>query len=148
MKTRVQRRLALLAVVLILSSLVFATGTQAATPTTTQDGWLTAANTAARNQGVGAAAAPTTTKDGWLTAANTAARNQGVGAVPVPASGAQPASSDTSSTTAWIAVSLVAAVLIVGFAAWALMRRRRQAGELASAAYCAQHPENPLCSAV
>lgn len=122
MKTRVQRRVALLAVVLILSSLVFATGTQAATPTTTQDG--------------------------WLTAANTAARNQGVGAVPVPASGAQAASSDTSSTTAWIAVSLVAAVLFVGFAAWALMRRRRQTGELASTAYCAQHAEDPLCSAV
>ena len=146
MKTRVQRRLALLAGLLILSSLVFATGIQAAAPITTQDGWLTAANTAARNQSVGAAATPTTTQDGWLTDANTAARNQGfVGAV--PASGAQPASSDASSTTTWIAVGLVAAVLFVGFAAWALMRRRRT-GELASAAYCAQHPEDPLCSAV
>jgi len=172
MKTRVQRRLALLAGLLILSSLVFATGIQAATPTTTKDGWLTAANTAARNQSVGAAATPTTTKDGWLTAANTAARNQSVGAAAtptttqdswvtsantaardqgfvgaVPASGARPASTDTSSTTAWIAAGSVAAVLFVGFAAWALMRRRRT-GELASAAYCAQHPEDPLCSAV
>ena len=59
-----------------------------------------------------------------------------------------PASSDASSTTAWIAVGSAAAVLLVGFAAWALLRRRRQPGELASAAYCAQHPEDPLCSAI
>jgi hypothetical protein len=123
MKTRVQRRLALLAGLLILSSLVFATGIQAATPPTPLDGWVTTANTAQDNQGV-------------------------AGAATTPASGAQPASSDTSSTTAWIAVGSAAAVLLVGFAAWALMRRRRQPGELASEAYCAQHPEDPLCSAV
>jgi len=123
MKTAVQRRLALLAGLLIPSSLVFATGIQAATPSAPLDGWVTAANTAARNQGV-------------------------VGAAPAPASGAQPASSDASSATAWIAVGSAAAVLLVGFAAWALMRRRRQPGELASAAYCAQHPEDPQCSAI
>jgi len=202
MKTRLHKRLALLAGLLILSSLVFATGILAATPTTSQDGWLTAANTAARDQGVaGAAATPTTSQDGWLTAANTAARNRGVGAAATPtttqdswvtsantasdnqgvvldaatptlsqdgwltaantavrqqgvagaadaqASGAPPASSGTSFTTAWIAVGSVAAVLLVGFATWALMRRR-QPGELPSAAYCAQHPEDPLCRAV
>jgi len=123
MKTAVQRRLALLAGLLIPSSLVFATGIQAATPSAPLDGWVTAANTDARNQGV-------------------------LGAVPAPASGAQPASSDASSTTAWIAFGSAAAVLLVGFAAWALLRRRRQPGELASAAYCAQHPEDPLCSAI
>ena len=175
MKTRLHKRLALLAGLLILSSLVFATGILAATPTTSQDGWLTAANTAARNRGVGAAATPTTTQDswvtsantasdnqgvvldaatptlsqdGWLTAANTAVRQQGVaGAADAQASGAPPASSGTSFTTAWIAVGSVAAVLLVGFATWALMRRR-QPGELPSAAYCAQHPEDPLCRAV
>jgi len=58
-----------------------------------------------------------------------------------------PASSDASSASAWIAVGSAAAVLLVGFAAWALMRRR-QPGELASAAYCAQRPEDPQCSAI
>jgi len=164
MKTTFQRRSVSLASLLVLMLLVWATGIQAAqaalvagtgagsgtaaTSTTTQDGWLTAANTAARDQGVAAATATsTTTQDGWLTAANTAARDQVVGAVPVPASGAQSASSDTSSTTAWIAVGSVAAVLLVGFATWALMRRR-QPGELASAAFCAQHPEDSRCIAV
>ena len=147
MKTRVQTRLALLAGLLILSSLVFVTGIQAATPPSPLDGWVTTANTAQDDQGVAGAAA--TAQDGWLTAANTAQRSQGVvGAVTAPVSGAQPASADTSSTTAWIAVGSAAAVLLVGFAAWALMRRRRQPGELASAAYCAQHPEDPLCNAV
>jgi hypothetical protein len=119
----------------------------AATPVTIQDSWVTAANTAARDQGVAGAAA--TPQDGWLTAANTAARDQGVAqAATAPVSGAQPASADTSSTTAWIAVGSAAAVLLVGFATWALIRRRRQPDEHASAAYCTQHPEDPLCSAV
>ncbi len=166
MKTTFQRRSVLLASLLLLSLLVLATGIQAAqaatvagtgagsgttaTSTTTQDGWLTAANTAARDRDVAAAAATsTTTQDGWLTAANTAARDRDVAAAAATrqASGAQPASSDTSSTTAWIAVGSVAAVLLIGFATWALMRRR-QPGELPSAAYCAQHREDPLCSAV
>jgi hypothetical protein len=138
MKTTFLRRFVLLASLLILSLLVLATGIQAAQ----------AATVAGTGAGSGTAATPTTTQDGWLTAANTAARDQvAVGAVSVPASGAQSASSDTSSTTAWIAVGSVAAVLLVGFAAWALMRRR-QPGEFASAAYCEQHLEDPLCSAV
>ena len=185
--TTVQRRIALLAGLLLLSLLVFATGIQAAqaaivtgtgagsgttaTPVTIQDSWVTAANTAPTSQSVaGAAATPqdgwltaantaardqnvaqavTAPQDGWLTAANTAARNQDVAqAGTAPVSGAQTVSADTSSTTAWIAVGSAAAVLLVGFAAWALIRRRRQPDELASAAYCAQHPEDPLCSAV
>ena len=165
MKTTFQRRSVLLASLLLLSLLVLATGIQAAqaatvagtgagsgttaTSTTPQDGWLTAANTAARDRDVAAAAATsTTTQDGWLTAANTAARDQAVvAAEDAQAFGAQPASSDTSSTTAWIAVGSVAAVLLIGFATWALMRRR-QPGELSSAAFCAQHPEDPRCIAV
>ncbi len=163
MKTSVHRRLELLAGLLLLSLLVFATGIQVAqaaivtgtgagsgttaTPVTIQDGWLTASNTASRDLDVAGAAA--TPQDGWLTAANTAARNQDVAqAVTAPVTGAQPASADTSSTTAWIAVGSAAAVLLVGFAAWELMRRRRQPDGLASASYCAQHPEDPLCSAV
>ena len=166
MKTTFQRRSVSLAGLLLLSLLVLATGIQAAqaalaagtgagsgtaaTPTTTQDGWLTAATTAARNQDVAdAVTATTTTQDGWLTAADTAARNRGdVAAVFVPASGAQPASADTSSTTTWIAVGSVAAVLLVGFAAWTLIRRRGQPDAPASAAYCAQHPGDPRCMAV
>lgn len=139
MKTRVQRRLALLAGLLILSSLVLATGIQAAATPIPLDGWVTSANTAT----------PTTSQDGWLTAANTAARDQGfVGAVPVPAPGARPASSDTPSTTTWIAVGAAAAALLVGFAAWALLRRRPQPGYSASAGYCARHPEDARCATV
>ncbi len=58
-----------------------------------------------------------------------------------------PASSGTSSTTTWIVAGSAAAALIVVIAAWALARRRRRPGALASATYCAQHPEDPLCSA-
>jgi hypothetical protein len=138
MKTSVHRRLELLAGLLLLSLLVFATGIQAAQ----------AAIVSGTGAGSGTTATPVTIQDGWLTAANTAARNQDVAqAVTAPASGAQTAAADTSSTTAWIAVGSAAAVLLVGFVAWALMRRR-QPGEPASAAYCTQHPEDPLCSAV
>ena len=180
--TTVQRRLALLAGLLLLSLLVFVTGIQAAqaatvtgtgagsgtaaTPVTIQDSWVTAADTVPTSQGVAGAAA--TPRDGWLTATNTAARNQSVAqagtapqdgwltsantsvaeAAAAPVSGAQTVSVDTSSTTAWIAFGSAAAVLLVGFAAWALIRRRRQPDGPASAAYCAQHPEDPLCSAV
>ena len=180
--TTVQRRLALLAGLLLLSLLVFVTGIQAAqaatvtgtgagsgtaaTPVTIQDSWVTAADTVPTSQGVAGAAA--TPRDGWLTATNTAARNQSVAqagtapqdgwltsantsvaeAAAAPVSGAQTVSVDTSSTTAWIAFGSAAAVLLVGFATWALIRRRREPDGLASASYCAQHPEDSLCSAV
>jgi len=154
MKTIVQKRLARFAGLLVLSLLLVAVSVQAAQ--------------ALRVQGSGLGAVPQTTSSqlqGLTTAAQNqhhqgaaasaslltpAAGTQGRGGVALapstPASGAQPASSATSSTTAWI-VGSVAAVLIVGFAAWALMRRRRQPGELASVAYCAQHPEDSLCRA-
>lgn len=139
MKTTVHRRLALLAGLLLVSLLVFATGIQAAPAATAAEGTGAGSDTAAT---------PPTSLDGWVTAANTAPRNQGVvGAV--QASGAQPASSDASSTTAWIVAgsAAVLAVLIVGIAAWALMRRRRQPGESPLATYCARHPEAPVCTA-
>jgi len=154
MKTIVQKRLARFAGLLVLLLLLVAVSVQAAQAMRVQGSGLGAVpqttssqlqglTTAAQNQhhqGV-AASAPLLTP-----AAGTQGRG-GVALAPsTPASGAQPASSTTSSTTAWI-VGTAAAVLIVGFAAWALMRRRRQPGELASVAYCAQHPEDSLCRA-
>ena len=53
------------------------------------------------------------------------------------------APSGTSSTTYWVVG--VAAALIAGIGAWALLRRRRQPAESASAAYCARHAEDPMC---
>jgi len=154
MKTIVQKRLTRFAGLLVLSLLLVAVSVQAAQ--------------AMRVEGSGSGAVPQTTSSqlqGLTTAAQhqhdqgvggsvslltPAAGTQGRGGVALapstPASGAQPAASGTSSTTAWI-VGTAAAVLIVGFAAWALMRRRRQPGELASVAYCAQHPEDSLCIA-
>ena len=154
MKTIVQKRLTRFAGLLVLSLLLVAVSVQAAQ--------------AMRVEGSGSGAVPQTTSSqlqGLTTAAQhqhdqgvggsvslltPAAGTQGRGGVALapstPASGAQPAASGTSSTIAWI-VGTAAAVLIVGFAAWALMRRRRQPGELASVAYCAQHPEDSLCIA-
>jgi hypothetical protein len=60
---------------------------------------------------------------------------------------AQPASSGTTSRSAWIVAGSAAAIVLVGFAAWALTRRRRQPGDRASAAYCAQHPDDAMCAA-
>ena len=154
MKTIVQKRLTRFAGLLVLSLLLVAVSVQAAQ--------------AMRVEGSGSGAVPQTTSSqlqGLTTAAQhqhdqgvggsvslltPAAGTQGRGGVALapstPASGAQPAASGTSSTTAWI-VGGAAAVLIVGFAAWALIRRRRQPGELASVAYCAQHPDDSLCRA-
>jgi len=72
------------------------------------------------------------------------AQHQGIAAGSVAASTtAQPASSGMSATTVWIASLVVAGALLVG--AWAVLRRRRQRGELAS--FCAQHPEDARCAA-
>ena len=155
MKTIVQKRLARFAGLLVLSLLLVAVSVQAAQ--------------ALRVEGSGSGAVPQTTSSqlqGLTTAAQhqhdqgvggsvslltPAAGTQGRGGVALapstPASGAQSASSGTSSTTAWIAAVSAAAVLIVGIAACPLVRRRRQPGELASAAFCAQHPEDSLCEA-
>jgi hypothetical protein len=155
MRITAQRRLALLAGLLLLALVVFATGIQAAQATTavgtgagsgaasftstTQLQGLTAVRAAQHDQGTVVA----------VTAGTAAAGTQGRGGIAsapfAPASGAQPAASGTP--TAWIIAGSVAAVLLVGFAAWALMRRRRQSGERPSAAYCAQHSEDALCTA-
>lgn len=65
----------------------------------------------------------------------------------VAAAGTQPAASSTSSKAAWIVGGSAVAVLLIGLAAWATMRRRRQSGEFSLAAFCAQHPEDPQCTA-
>ncbi|HET6474452.1 MAG TPA: hypothetical protein VFH93_00005, partial [Thermoleophilia bacterium] len=59
-----------------------------------------------------------------------------------PAYVAQPASPSSLSSTTWIAIGSALAVLVVGLTAWVLIRRRRSP-ELASASYCAQHPQDP-----
>jgi hypothetical protein len=159
MKITVQKRLALLTGLLLLALLAFATGIQAAQ----------AAAVAGSGTGSSTASFASTTQPQGLTAAAAHQHHRSQGAVaatagmtaPVgaqgrggfdsahfrPASGVQPAASGTSSTTAWIIAGSAAAVLLIGFAAWALTRRRRQSGEFASAAYCARHPEDARCTA-
>ena len=159
MKISVQKRLALLAGLLLLALLVLATGIQAAQ----------AAAVAGSGTGSSAASFAATTQPQQLTAAAAHQHHRGQGAAvaaagvtaPVgargrggfdlrhftPASGVQPAASGTSSTTAWIIAGSAAAVLLIGFSAWALTRRRRQSGEFASPAYCARHPEDARCTA-
>lgn len=174
MKITAQRRLALLAGLLLLAAIVFATGIQAAqamvdrgasgtasftTPTQLQ--FPTAADQRAHGQGVVAsvpavtAPAETHGRGGFDAAHFAPPQPQGLtatrryargGRAPSVAnvSAAQAASSGTSSTTAWIAAGSAAAALIVGIAVWAAVRRRP--GGRPSAAYCAQHPEDALCT--
>jgi hypothetical protein len=140
-----------------LALLVFATGIQAAQAATvdgtgagqsaasftqsSQLQGLTAVNAAQHDQGASVS----------LPAVTAPAAAQGRGGFDAaqftPPSGSQAAPSGSSSTTAWIAAGSTAAVLLVGFATWALMRRRRQPSARASAAYCAQHPDDALCIA-
>ena len=137
MKSTVQRRFALLAGLLLLSLLVLATGVQAA---------LAATVVGTGVSGSGTSSFTTPLQSQGLTAAQLHHYGGGLQPVLNPRA-AQSASSGTSSRTAWIAAGSAGAVVIVGFAAWALMRRRRQPGERPSAAYCAQHPEDALCTA-
>ncbi len=133
MKITAQRRLPLLAGLLLLAMIVFATGVQAAQ----------AATVAGSGAGSGTASLTThISQPQGLTGAQRSARG-GRLAVNIPA--AQSGSLGTSSRTAWIAAGLAAAALIV-IAAWVLSRRRRRPGGRPSAAYCARHPEDPLCT--
>src|SRR5664280_1863773 len=140
MKTTVQKRLARLAGLLLLSLLVAAIGVRAAQ----------AATVSGTGAGSSTVSLTPTTQLQALTAAqrhhyfggNDNGRFQPVSNVLA----AQPASSSASSTTVWIAAGTAAALAIVVIAAWALIRRQRP-GQLASASYCAQHPEDSLCIA-
>jgi hypothetical protein len=137
MKTTVQRRLALLAGLLLLALIVFAIGIQSAQ----------AAIMVGDGGGSRATSITTPTQPKGLTAAQIRHRDGGRSQPVSNVSAAQPASSGSSSRSAWIAGGSAAAVLLVGFASWALVRRRRQPAGFASATYCAQHPEDPLCRA-
>ncbi len=155
MRITAPRRLALLAGLMLLALVVLATGIQAAQ----------AANVTGTGAGSGTASFTSTNQLQGLTAARAAQHDRGTvvavtaatapagtqgrgGAAPAafaPASGAQPAASGTP--TAWIIAGSLAAALLVGFIAWALVRRRRQLSARPSAAYCAQHSEDALCTA-
>ena len=171
MKITVQRGLALLAALLLLALVVFATGIQAAQAATATGTGAGSGNSTIdaqqlptlaqvqQHQGIGPYASATTASAGTQGGVRRAARRgvittasagtQGRGGVgPLAAvSVAQPASSGTSSTSAWIVIGSALAALIVGITAWALLRRRRQPGESVSATYCAQHPDDALCGA-
>jgi hypothetical protein len=174
MKITVQRRLALLAALLILALVLFAAGIQAAqaanaagtgagSGTSTIDTpQLPTLAQVQQHQGIGPYASGTAPQlptlaqvqqhqgigpyaSGTTASAGTQGRG-GVGPL-AAASVAQPASAVTLSTSARIAIGSALAALIVGITAWALLRRRRQPGESVSATYCAQHPEDSLCGA-
>ncbi len=138
MKTTLQRRLTFLVGLLLLSLLVVAIGVQVAPALVVSDGGggsapavTTAAGTEVGRGGVGLVAPAAGVQDSWsVTAATTGTSS----------------TSGTSSTTYWLIGAAVAA-LIASIGAWALMRRRRQPAESASAAYCARHPEDSLCGA-
>jgi hypothetical protein len=153
MKTTTQRRPARLAGLLLLSLLVFATGVQAAQAALVSgsgagSGTASFASTPAGTQGRGgiAVASLTPAQPQGLTAAQ---RHHYFGRFQPTSNvlAAQPASSGATSRSAWIAAGAAAAIFIVGFAAWALTRRRRQPGDHPSEAYCAQHPEDAMCTA-
>jgi ubiquinone/menaquinone biosynthesis C-methylase UbiE len=151
MKITAPKRLALLAGLLLLALIVFATGIQAAqaAPAGTQGrgGFDAAHFTAPQPQGRGGfdAARFTAPQPQGLTAAHRYAHG-GRFQPPANVLAAQSGSSGASTRTAWIAAGAAAAALIVVIAAWALSRRRRQPGGRPSPAYCAQHPEDALCT--
>ena len=133
MKITVQRRLVLFAGLLLLASLVFATSVQTAQAMLVSSG----------GGGSGTGTITTPPQSQGLTAAQ---RHAHASRLQPPASGpAAQTGSSTSSNTAWIAAGSTAAAIIVVFGVWALVRRRQPAGH-PSAAYCAQHPEDPLCT--
>ncbi len=192
MKTKVPTRLARLAGLLLVLSIVFAAGAQAALATLASSsgagtGPAVSTQVAAASSAAASSVASTAQIQG-LTAAQRhhfigpslsvvavtpLAGTQGRGGValspftPAQSQGstvasrnivghfqpvanalpAQPASTAASSTSAWIAAGSFAAIVLIGLAAWALTRRR-QPGARASAAYCAEHPEDAMCRAV
>jgi len=149
MRTSQHKRLVRLAGLMVLSLLVAVTGVQAAQArlnepsgpvAKTASSQLPSAAQVAQHKGIAASAQSLSGPQ--LPSAAQVAQHKGIAA---SASRAAPVSSGRSSTTAWIVGGAAALIVVMG--AWARMRRRRQSGELASATYCAQHPEDPLCQA-
>jgi hypothetical protein len=139
MKITTQSRLALLAGLSLLALMVFATGVQAAQAATVAE------------SGAGSGTVFTTPHELQAPTAAAPAGTQGSTAVRRDAHAGrttQVASASTaqsvSSRTVWIVAGSAAAALIV-ILAWVLVRSRRQPGGRPSAAYCAQHPGDPLC---
>ena len=143
MKTSAQLRLVRLSGLLLLSLLVVAlavSSAQAAGSGGNSSQQLTLAQVLQRH------AAGATTGTAAFTSAQPGTQGRGGIGPLAPTYVAQPASTSSPSSTTWIAIGSALAVLIVGLTAWVLIRRRRSA-ELASASYCAQHPQDPLCAA-
>jgi hypothetical protein len=134
MKITTKRRFALLAGLFLVASIVLATGVQTAQ--------ASVASTGGSAGGTGVATTPVPLHG--PPAGVLRAHDQGLSA---PAGTAPaPAGTQGSSRTAWIAGGSAAVALIVVVGAWALLRRRRQPSGHPSAAYCAQHPEDPQCA--
>jgi hypothetical protein len=157
MKTRVQNRLALLAGLTLLALLVIAPVAQAMRDVTgSRVASGNASSTAlAATQGRGGIDLARVTAALRAQSAPNAQANpvavRGRGGIILvqrtPANGVQSASSSSSARAAWIVAGSAAAVLLIGFVAWATVRRRQQSRQAPSASYCAQHPEDALCSA-
>ena len=154
MKITLKRRLALLAGLVLVPLSVFAIGVQAAQALPTSAGTPLAGTQGRGGVNLAPVASVTplagTQGRGGVNLAPVAsgtplAGTQGRGGVnlaPLTPASVMAVTSGTSSTTAWIVFGSAAFLLIVGLAAWALVR-----GARASPAYCAQHPEEGLCIA-
>jgi hypothetical protein len=138
MKTRANIRFASLAGLLLLSlvALVLAAGT------------APAMNAAGTGIGGGGATIGAITPPADLAAA-VVRHNQldRVAAFAAPASTIQTAASGGLSTTTWVVIGVVVAMLAI--AAWLLLRQRSRSGTATSrsAAYCSLHPEDVRCTA-
>ena len=145
MKTTLQRRLAILAGLVVLSMIVVATGAQVVQATLAYGSGAGAAST-----GQLVATSGQSQNSGSVNSGVTgpAQRGHGTTAVTTPTEG-------SSSTTAWIITGGVIAVLLVIGLAWAVDRRRSRSAEYAGASsrrspsqtFCAQHPEDAACRA-
>lgn len=139
MKITTRSRLALLSGLSLLALMVFATGIQAAQ----------AATVAGSGAGSGTVftsphdlQGPTAAAPAGTQGSTAVRRNARAGRAPQVANPSTAQS--VSAKTVWIVAGSVAAALIL-ILAWVLVRSRRQPTGRPSAAYCAQHPGDPLC---
>ena len=70
-----------------------------------------------------------------------------VAAYAAPASTTQTAATGGLSTTTWVIIAVIVAMLAIG--AWVLLRQRSRPGRAAaqSSAFCSLHPEDVRCTA-
>ena len=135
METMAKNRLARLAGLFVLSLLVVSIAVQAAQ-----------ADPLVRTGPGTPIVAPALAHQGGATSTTPLAGTQGRGGVSQASvttpSGVPPASSSLPSTTAWIVVGSVAAVILLLFE-WALLRRRSSA--VTAETFCEQRPDSGLC---